>query len=405
MGEPSTRVARRHLLSGGAAGAAGLALGWGGATWAASPTESGRGTAPGGQADATVPFHGRHQAGVETPPQQRITLLGLDLRDGVDQEGLRRLMLLLSDDAARLTQARPSLGDQEPELAARADRLTVTFGFGPRVFAEVLRARPDGAVRPLPPFATDRLERRWGQTDLVVQIGADQPMPLAHARKVLLRDARSFVAVRWEQEGFRAPIDPAGGGQIQRNLMGQVDGISNVQPGSAEFEERVWIGGSGPLAGGSQLVVRRIAMDLDGWEKVDRAGREATVGRTHGSGAPLAGHGQSEEPDLEATDKLGFPLIDPASHMARARSTDRTERIFRRGYNYDVLADGEPQSGLLFLAFQSDVDRQFVPIQRRLAAEDRLNAWVTSIGSAAYSVLPGCRPSGFVGDTLLGDAG
>ena len=52
----------------------------------------------------TVPFYGEHQAGVETPPQAHATLVALDLRPEVDRDGLRRLMRLLTDDAARLTQ-------------------------------------------------------------------------------------------------------------------------------------------------------------------------------------------------------------------------------------------------------------------------------------------------------------
>ena len=52
------------------------------------------------------------------------------------------------------------------------------------------------------------------------------------------------------------------------------------------------------------------------------------------------------------------------------------ERILRRGYNFDEGLDAgftESVAGLFFLAYQRDPRAQFVPIQSRLAAEDRLN--------------------------------
>lgn len=51
---------------------------------------------------------------------------------------------------------------------------------------------------------------------------------------------------------------------------------------------------------------------------------------------------------------------------------------------------------------KADVDRQFLPIQRRLAESDMLNEWTTPVGSAVYAVPPGCAEGGFVGDALFG---
>ena len=58
-------------------------------------------------------------------------------------------------------------------------------------------------------------------------------------------------------------------------------------------------------------------------------------------------------------------------------------------------------SGLIFAAFQADVDAQFVPMQQRLAELDLLNEWTIPIGSAVFAVPPGCAEGGFVGETLL----
>ncbi len=80
-----------------------------------------------------------------------------------------------------------------------------------------------------------------------------------------------------------------------------------------------------------------------------------------------------------------------------------TERIFRRAYNYDERPRGADvsESGLIFVSFQADVERQFVPMQRRLDELDLLNEWTVPIGSAVFAIPPGCAEDGFIGDTLL----
>ena len=64
------------------------------------------------------------------------------------------MLRLLTDDARRLTQGRPALADTEPELADCPARLTVTFGFGPGLFAAA-----EGGRRPV-----GRRCRRSGST-------------------------------------------------------------------------------------------------------------------------------------------------------------------------------------------------------------------------------------------------
>ncbi len=78
--------------------------------------------------------------------------------------------------------------------------------------------------------------------------------------------------------------------------------------------------------------------------------------------------------------------------------------MIRRPYNYadGILADGDPDEGLLFVAYQADLAKAFVPVQHRLAQEDALNRWTTHIGSAVYAVPPGVRRGGYVGEGLLG---
>ncbi|WGX95479.1 Dyp-type peroxidase [Nocardioides sp. L-11A] len=408
---------RRRVLRTGAAAFGGAGVGWSGSALVANgsavaaPTEGpARVVAPSAGAE-TVPVVGIHQAGVDTHPQAHLALVGWRLRAGIDAIGLSRMMRLLSDDAARLTTGTAALADTEPELAAHPARLTVTFGFGPRVLNELVPVARRPQLEELPAFGRDRLDPRWGQTDVVAQICSDDPTTLAHARRMLVKDARTFAEVGWIQSGFRTARGTVPDGTTMRNLMGQVDGTVNPAPAEPDFDTLVWAGGDrgdSGFAGGTFLVVRRIRMQLEKWDRVDRVGREVVVGRRLDSGAPLTGEREFDEPDFAATDRFGFPVIDPASHVARARSTDPAERFLRRAYNYtepDPGRSGGEDSGLVFLAFAADPARQFVPVQRRLDELDRLNDWVVTIGSAVYAVPPAAPEGGYVGQQLLEGTG
>ncbi len=311
-------------------------------------------------------------------------------------------MRLLADDAARLTQGLPALGDTEPELALSPASLTITAGFGPRLFdlAGVASRRP-ASVRELPAFTGDKLQPRWGQSDLVLQICTDDPTTLAHTVRMLVKDARSFGTVRWAQRGFASPGATENG--TARNLMGQVDGSVNPVPGTPEFDQAVWATQPGWFAGGSVLVLRRIVMILETWDAFERAGKEQVIGRRLDTGAPLTGTVEKDVPDLDAVDAQGFPVIEPLAHIRLAKALTPAETMLRRPFSYDdgVDAAGRADVGLLFVAFQADADTAFVPVQRRLAEKDLFNKWITHVGSAVYAVPPGVADGGYWGQQLL----
>ena len=399
---------RRKVLWGGAAaaGAGAVALTGADAVFRSlrSPGENPGKDDPVGTAqphgERVHPFHGAHQSGVATPPQAHARFIGIDLNEDVDADGVRRLLSLLSDDAARLTQGRAALADTEPELAAAPSGLTITFGFGPGLVERVDPGAVPAWLKPLPDFTTDRLEERWSHGDLLLQVCCDDPLTLSHATRMLGKDTRAFGEVRWSQEGFRRSYGAEPSGTTMRNLFGQVDGTVNPEPESEGFDSLVWCGDDAPgwLQGGTAMVLRRIAMDLEEWDRLDRPGREDSVGRRLDNGAPLTGTEEHDEPDLEAMTPLGFPVIAEYAHIRRARSQDPGERIFRRAYNYESEPEG---AGLLFACYQRDPERQFVPIQRRLDELDLLNEWITHIGSAVFAIPPGCDEGDFVGQGLF----
>lgn len=182
-----------------------------------------------------------------------------------------------------------------------------------------------------------------------------------------------------------------------RNLMGQVDGTVNLKP-ATDFDALVW-----NRDGGTSLVLRRIAVELDTWDELDRGGREFAVGRKLDTGAPMTGEAEHDEADFDATDRFGIPVISPASHIARARPAHDGERFFRRAYNYDdpPLAGATTNSGLIFAAYQRDIDTQFVPVQRRLDEHDALGEWTTPVGSAVFAIPAGVSEGGYLGEELF----
>jgi dye decolorizing peroxidase len=157
VGAEEPRPGRRQLLLAGTTGAGVLGVG----AAAIGLDRSLRGPAPSAAPPAlhgqdTIAFHGAHQAGIATPAPASATFLALDLREEVDREGVLRMLRLLSDDAARLTQGRPALADTEPELALEPASLTVTVGFGPGLMQRAGREVPDW-LAPLPAYAIDAL--------------------------------------------------------------------------------------------------------------------------------------------------------------------------------------------------------------------------------------------------------
>jgi dye decolorizing peroxidase len=399
---PGSTLPRRALLLGGAAAAA---AGGTAAVLAARDVDAEvTPVAPAG--GESVPFHGAHQPGIDTlPAQAHAVFIGVDLRPGSGTADVRRLMRLLSDDAARLMSGHAPLAAEDPELPALPSRLTVTFGFGPGLFDAVGRG-PDcpAVVRELPAFPTDRLDPRWSGGDLLLQICSDDPVPLSYAVRRLVRDARSIAAVRWTQRGFGPARGSEPPGTTPRNLFGQRDGTANPPAGSPELAEAVWVrDGPSWLVGGSMLVLRRIRMDLDTWDDFGRVGKEMAVARRLDTGAPVTGGAEFDEVDTRMVDQRGFPVVAPTAHVVLATDRNPAERMLRRGYSYDTgpTPDGVPDAGLLFAAYQADAATAFVPVQARLAQADVLNLWITHIGSAAFVIPPGCAEGEFVGQKLL----
>ncbi len=349
----------------------------------------------------TVPFYGPHQAGVETPQALQQTFIGLNLIDPT-KDAAEAVLRLVSDDGALLTQGEPAMGDTEPDIAVNPDLLTVTVGLGPGFFAAAGVAAPE-QLREIPEFSTDQLERHWGQTDLMLQVGSNDRLTLAHTVRMLTKDLSTLATVAWMQEGFKSAHPANPGSNATRNLMGQVDGTINPAAGTPDFDEVVWIeGGPAWADGGTVLVLRRIRMLMDTWDALDQAAQELVIGRHRTSGAPLGLANETDTMPWDAVDDLGLPVIPMDAHARVAHATDNTGSILRRPYSYDAgMREGTNDVGLLFAAYMRDPQTSFIPMQDRIAKSDAFNTWNTHIGSATYFIPAGTTEGGFIGDGLF----
>ncbi|WP_444852249.1 iron uptake transporter deferrochelatase/peroxidase subunit [Streptomyces sp. NPDC000229] len=411
MSTENLDISRRRLLGTvGAAGVTGLALGaaGGAATYAAA------GSQPAGAALATVgstsvPFRGTHQAGILQPLQARGHLIAFDLAPGAGRKEAVALMRRWSAAAELLMAGKPvGDGDTGVALDAGPSSLTVTFGFGASFFDRTgLVARRPAELDPLPAFSSDQLDPKRSGGDLWVQIGADDALVAFHALRAIQKEAGLAAKVRWQMNGFNRSPGATAHPMTARNLMGQVDGSRNPKPSEPDFQERIFVpeGGEQPwMAGGSYAVVRRIRMLLDDWEKLPLKQQERVIGRRKSDGAPLTGGSETTEIDLDRTGPDG-KLVVPDNAHARISAPEQNggAAMLRRPFSFHdgIGADGTPDAGLLFVAWQADPRRGFVPVQRKLDRGDALSPFIRHEASGLYAVPGGPGEGEYVGQRLL----
>ncbi|MEV0453853.1 Dyp-type peroxidase [Catellatospora methionotrophica] len=410
--EPAV-VGRRGFAGTLAAGGFGAILGAAGGIAASDPADTP--PPPATQATpltdvgaAAVAFRGEHQAGIATParPQSRLRIVAFDLHPRTDHAGLRALLKTWTNAMEQLSQGR-ALGGPDDHIVTGSgpSSLTVTAGFGPSLYgkAGIPAALRPAQLTPLPAFAGEHLDPARSDGDLCLLVAADDALVVFHAARALTRLAAPHATVRWQLDGFNTSAgvgDPAATG---RNLMGQIDGTNNPKPGDEDFTSKVFVTDPAApvwLRGGSLLVVRRIRMLLDDWDRLPQQAQERVVGRRKDDGGPLSGGGEHTPANFGATTGDGGLAIPADAHIRLATPAfNNGAAMLRRGYSY---TDGD-DAGLIFLAWQADPARGFVPVQRRLVAADALNRFIRHETSALFAMPHGVASGGYLGDDLLGE--
>ncbi|MFI6682882.1 iron uptake transporter deferrochelatase/peroxidase subunit [Streptomyces sp. NPDC050485] len=410
-GSPALDISRRKLLGTvGATGVAGLALGaaGGAAVYAAAEApDSGAALTTVGATE--VMFHGKHQAGITTPLQASGHLIAFDLAPGAGRKEAAALLRRWSATAKSLMAGEPAgTADTGVALDAGPSSLSITFGFGHGFFDRTqLTDRRPAQLDPLPDFSSDQLDPRRSGGDLWVQIGADDALVAFHALRAIQQDAGAAAKVRWQMNGFNRTPGATRKPMTARNLMGQIDGTGNPKPSDADFEQRIFVPDTARpewMAGGSYAVVRRIRMLLDTWEKLPLTDQEKVIGRKKSDGAPLSGGTETTKMQL---DKFGpdGKLVIPENAHARIAAPEQNggAAMLRRAFSYHdgIAADGTPDAGLLFVCWQADPVKGFVPVQRKLDRGDALSAFLRHEASGLFAVPGGPKADEYVGQRLL----
>lgn len=412
---------RRRLLGWTGAGAA--VAGVGAMTGCAAPAALDTGRAA---VDGAVPFRGERQAGIVTPAQDRMHFVALDVTT-TDRAELVTLFQKWTAAAERMTagaevtpggavnlnpEAPPT--DNGEALGLPPSALTITFGIGPTLFESGgvdrfgLAAQRPAALADLPAFTGDDLDPALSGGDLCIQACANDPQVAVHAIRHLVRIGFGITSVRWSQLGFGRTSSTSTTQATARNLFGFKDGTHNVKAEEPEaLDEHVWVRpGDGPawLEGGSYLVARRIRMHVEIWDRTSLTEQQVIIGRNKGEGAPLSGTREFDEADYAAVDADGEPVIGEISHirLASAHALGGV-KILRRGYNFVDGSDGQGHlnAGLFFVAFMRDPQRQFVPMQRALAKQDKLMEYIEHTGSAVFACPPGLSEGTYWAQSLL----
>ena len=150
------------------------------------------------------------------------------------------------------------------------------------------------------------------------------------------------------------------------------------------------------------MAVRIIRNLVERWDRTPLGEQERIFGRTKMTGAPLDRPDGTEAvvPDFAADPgRRGDARSTPISASpTRARRERRASLMLRRPFNYlnGVLKNGQLDQGLLFIAYQADLERAFIAVQRRLDREP-LEEYIKPVGGGYFFALPGFAEGDYLG--------
>ncbi|HQS09904.1 MAG: deferrochelatase/peroxidase EfeB [Rhizobiales bacterium 24-66-13] len=367
-----------------------------------------------------VDFYGVHQSGIVTPRPATGMVVAFDVLATTRPE-LERLFRTLTERIAFLMQGGtpPRLDPKLPPADSGIlgpvvvpDNLTVTVSVGASLFDERFGLAPKKPrhLTAMEQFPNDALDPDLCHGDLLLQFSSNTADTNIHALRDIVKNLPDLLLVRWKQEGS-VPLIPARPGakaESARNFLGFRDGSANPDSADTALMERiVWVkAGDEPhwAANGSYQVVRIIRNFVERWDRTPLLEQEEIFGRKKASGAPFGGHTEQDVPNYAADPKGRQTRLDAHIRLANPRtSATQANLILRRPFNYSngISKSGQLEMGLLFIAYQADLEKGFITVQKRLNGEP-LEEYIKPIGGGYFFALPGVSgPSDFLASALL----
>jgi len=359
------------------------------------------------EANQAIPFYGKRQSGITTPIQRQVYFAVLDLATE-DLETIRGIFKSWTAYIARMMQGElveayksntmlpPT--DTGEAVGMGTERLTITVGVSPTFLDKLkLSSKKLPELEDLPKFARDQLQEDFTGGDICIQACAEDAQVAFHAVRNLLRKGREHLTLKWSQTGYAAITSQ---GSTPRNLFGFKDGTANVTS-QDDFDRVIWCDQDNWMKNGTYLIVRRVQMHLETWDRTSLREQENTFGRHRDSGAPFGAVDEFDPVDLELKDDKGNLVIPEDCHVRLAKEVG--EEIYRRAFSYANGIDprtGQFDAGLLFISFQKD-PQQFIKVQKNLGTKDKLNEYITHVGSGLFAILPGVEEGGYLGQSLF----
>lgn len=360
-----------------------------------------------------VPFYGLHQAGVVTPRPANGMLVSLDVIADTPAD-FEKMMRKLTDRIVFLTQGGtpPELDPKLPPADSgilgpqiQPDNLTITVGLGNAMFETrswLKRLKPR-RLQQMTQFKNDALDAELCHGDLSLQFCSNTADTNIHALRDILKNMPEYLVPRWKQEGSVPTVLPEADGSIPsaRNFLGFRDGSANPNSNDKPMmDEIVWIseGHDEPewTVGGTYQAVRIIRNFVERWDRTPLGEQQRIFGRKKMSGAPMDGVKETDIPNYANDPDGKTTRLDSHIRLANPRTPEtRKNLILRRPFNYSngITKNGQLDQGLLFIAYQSDLERGFIAVQSRLDGEP-LEEYIKPIGGGYFFVLPGAREAG-----------
>jgi deferrochelatase/peroxidase EfeB len=407
----SPRISRRDLLI-GMVGAGGLA----------ALSTLGYRTLVSDSEDTTQEsqiFFGLHQSGIVNPSPATAMIVSFDVL-AQTKDDLVRLFKTLSDRIEFLMTGGdvPALDPKLPPASSGLlsptkifpDNLTATVAVGASLFDSrygLANLKPKHLVE-MPSFSNDALDAGLCHGDLLIQFCSNTAETNIHALRDLIKNLPDLISLRWKMEGFLPPHTVKKHGKdTVRNMLGFKDGTANLDVSDRKLMDRlVWVQPNSVepawTSGGTYQVVRTIRNKVEHWDRTPLQEQEQIIGRSKDTGAPLGLKNEKDIPNYAKDPKGEKIFLDAHIRLANPRKSE-LGLILRRGFNYSrgYTKAGQLDIGLLFVCFQSDLQKGFVTVQERLSGEP-LEEYIKPIGGGYFFTLPGAIAKGnYLGQSLL----